>query len=64
MDELVNSVEKMTNNVPSLTLQRYVLKKNGYIYSPFFQRDFDVIENKLIFCNVINILYCILINQF
>ncbi len=27
----------------------------------FFHRDFDVIENKLIFCNGINILYCTLI---
>ncbi len=50
MDELVNRMEMMTKNVQSLTLQHYVLK-----------RDFNVIKNKLIFFNGINILYCTLI---
>ncbi len=60
MDELVNSMEKMVKKIPSLTLQHYVFKKNGYNHH-FFHRDFYVIENKLIFCNSINILYCKLI---
>ncbi len=60
MDELLNHIEKMTNNVPSLTLQHYVLKKNRY-NSHFFHIDINVIENNLIFCNGINILYCTLI---
>ncbi len=62
MDELVNPMEKMTKNVQSLTLQHYVLKKNEY-ERHFFHRDFDVIENKLIFCNALNILYCTLIKS-
>ncbi len=60
MNELDNPMEKMTKNVPSLTLQHYILKKNGYQHY-FFHKDFDVIKNKLIFCNGINILYCTLI---
>ncbi len=51
---------KTTKTVPSLTLQHYILKKNGYNHH-FNYRDFDVIENKPIFCNDINILYCTLI---
>ncbi len=47
MDELDNPMEKMTKNVPRLTFQHYVLKKNGYNHH-LFHRDFDV--NKLIFC--------------
>ncbi len=59
--ELVNLMDMMTKNVSSLTLQHYVLIKNRYNHH-FFHRDFDVIENKLIFCNGgINILYCTLI---
>ncbi len=61
MDELVKAMEKMTKNVPSLTLEHYVLKENGYSRH-FVHRDFDVIMNKVMFCNSINILYCTLIN--
>ncbi len=60
MDELVNPMEKMTKHLPSLTLQHYILKKNGY-NQHFFHRDFNVVEIKLIFCNGMNILYCTLI---
>ncbi len=60
MDGLANPTDKMTKNVQSLTIQHYVLKKNGYNHH-FFHRDFDVIMNKLIFVNGINILYCTLI---
>ncbi len=46
--------------MPSLTFQHYVLNKNRY--NPhFFFTDIDVIKNKLIFCNSINVLYCTLI---
>ncbi len=31
MDELVNPIEMLTKNVPSLTLQHYILKKNNII---------------------------------
>ncbi len=60
MDELINPMENIAKNVPSLTLQHYVLKKNGY-NRHFFHRDFNVIKKKLIFCYGINILYCTLI---
>ncbi len=60
MDELVTPMEKMTKDVPCLTLRYYVLKNHRY-NRHFFHRYFDVIENKLIFCNGINILYCTLI---
>ncbi len=60
MDVLVNPMAKTSKNVPILTLQHYVLKKNGY-NRHCFHREFNVIENKLIFCNSINILYCTLI---
>ncbi len=57
MDVLVNYMDKMTIYVSRLTIEYYVLKKNGYNHN-FFHRDFDVSENKSIFCNCINILYC------
>ncbi len=60
MSELVNHMAKMTRNVPSIILQHYVLKKNGYIRH-IFHIYFDVTENKLISCNDINILNCTLI---
>ncbi len=60
MDELGNSIEQMTKHVPSLNVQHYVLKKNGYIRH-FVHRHFDVIEIEFIFCNGINILYGALI---
>ncbi len=40
MDELINPMEMMTKNVPNLTLQHYILKKNGY-NRYFFHKDFD-----------------------
>ncbi len=57
MDVLVNYMHKMTIHVPSLTIEYYVLKKNGYKHNSF-HIDFDVSVNKSIFCNCINILYC------
>ncbi len=56
IDELVNSMEKKTKNLPSLTFQYYILKKNVYNHNCF-----NVIENKLIFCNGVKILYSTLI---
>ncbi len=50
-------MEKMTIHVWSLTIEYYVLKKNGYNYN-IFHSDFDFSVNKSIFCNCINKLYC------
>ncbi len=60
MDELVNPMEKMTKNLPSLILEHYVLKKDGYNHY-FSHRDFDVIKNKFILGNGVNILFCTLL---
>ncbi len=49
----------MSTNMPSITLQHYVLKKNGY-NQHFFQR-FQCYREETHFCNAINILYCTLI---
>ncbi len=54
MDELVISMEKLTKNMTRLTLQHYVFKKNVYNHH-FVHRYFDVTQNKLIYCNSINI---------
>ncbi len=50
-------MDKMTINVSSLTIHYYVLKKYGYNRN-LFHRDFDVRDNKTIFCICINIVYC------
>ncbi len=47
---------KITINVSNLT-NHYVLKKNGYNRN-LFHRDFDVSDNKPVFCNCVNIVYC------
>ncbi len=49
-------MDKVTIHVSSLTIEYYVLKKNGYNHN-FFHSSFDVSMNKSIFCNCINILY-------
>ncbi len=56
MDVLVNYMDKVTIHVSSLTIEYYVLKKNGYNHN-FCHGYFDVSMNKSIFCNCINKLY-------
>ncbi len=46
----------------SITIEYYVLKKNGYNHN-CFHWDFNVSEYKSILCNCINILYCIFLKQ-
>ncbi len=49
-------MDKITINVSNLTIHYYILKKNKCNRN-FFHRDFNVSNNKHIFCNFINIIY-------
>ncbi len=48
MDVLINYMDKMTIHLSSLTIEYYVLKKNGYNHN-VVHSDFDVSMNKSIY---------------